>query len=99
MKKNYTFESKVLLWPTETAAWHFILLPKEESILWREKYKGLHRGWNSLKVNISLGKTKWNTSIFFDTKSTCYILPLKAQVRKAEQVYEGDLVTYKLMLV
>ena len=99
MRKNYTFEAKVWLWPGETGSWHFISLPKEESALWREKHKGIHRGWNSLKVTVTLGKTSWDTSIFFDTKSSRYLLPIKKKVRKAEDVLEGDLVKIRLVLI
>ena len=90
---------RVWLWPGEQGAWHFVSLPKKESETWREKHKGLHRGWNSLKVKVSIGKTVWTTSIFFSTKGSQYILPLKAAIRKAEDIYEGDMVKVRLELI
>ena len=99
MKKSHTFNLQVWLWPGEQGAWHFMSLPKKESALWREKHKGHHRGWNSLKVKASIGKTVWTTSIFFNTKGSQYILPLKAAIRKAEDIYEGDVVKVKLELI
>ncbi len=99
MKKSHAFALKVWLWPGDQAAWHFVSLPKAESATWREKHKGLHRGWNSIKVKAKIGKTTWETSVFFDTKSKQYLLPLKAAVRKVEGIYEGDLVKIKIDLI
>ena len=38
-------------------------------------------------------------SIFPDSKSGTYILPLKAKVRKKENIYEGDTVTFSCDIV
>lgn len=99
MKKNFQFESAVWLYPGESSAWHFVSLPKDLSAELREKYKVLHRGWNSLKVQVGIGKTKWDTSIFYDTKSERYILPVKAVVRRKEQIFNGDKVKVTLKLI
>jgi len=40
-------------------------------------------------VSVTLGKTVWETSIFFDRKAGTYVLPLKAAVRKKERVIKG----------
>ncbi|OGG85747.1 hypothetical protein A2392_03080 [Candidatus Kaiserbacteria bacterium RIFOXYB1_FULL_46_14] len=97
--KNFSFKSKVWLWPGEFANWHFTSIPKEESVKLREKYKGLQRGWNSLKVQAKIGRTVWETSIFFDAKSGQYMLPLKATVRKAEGIFQGDGIQVKLKII
>jgi len=97
--KNLSFKAKVWLWPGESASWHFTSVPKEESVKLREKYKGLHRGWNSIKVQAKVGKTVWETSIFFDSKSAQYMLPLKASVRKAEGIFHGDPIQVKLKIL
>jgi hypothetical protein len=99
MKKNFQFESTIWLYPGESGAWHFISLPKDLSAKLREKYKGLHRGWNSLKAGVGIGKTKWETSIFYDTKSERYILPVKAIVRRKEHIFDGDKVKVVLKLI
>lgn len=99
MTKSFSFQAVARLWPGETAAWHFVLVPKDISKTLREKYKGRHRGWNSIKVRLNLGETKWDTSIFFDTKSGQYLLPLKAQVRKREGIFDGDEVGIKMSIV
>ncbi len=87
---SYKFESKVWLYPGEQGAWHFVSVPKELSEKLSKKYQGLHRGWRSLPVLTRIGKTKWCTSIFFDRRNNCYILPIKASIRKKEGIYEDD---------
>ena len=37
-----------------------------------------------LKAIAQIGKTKWATAIWFDTKLDTYILPIRAEVRRKE---------------
>ncbi len=93
MKKKssrYTVTGTIWLYPGESASWHFFTIPKKESSEIRELFKGFSKGWGSLPVEVTIGKTIWKTSIFPDSKSGTYFLPIKAQVRKKEEVYEGD---------
>ncbi len=98
--KAYKVSGKVWLYPGESANWHFFTIPKKESSELKELYKGLTKGWGSLPVSVTMGKTTWVTSIFPDSKSGTFILPIKAMVRKKEQVYEGDActITFKVAL-
>lgn len=91
--KTYTATGNVWLYPGESANWHFFTIPKKESIELKEVYKGLTKGWGSLPVQVTIGKTTWTTSIFPDSKSGTFILPIKALIRKKEEVYEGDACT------
>lgn len=52
------------------------------------------RGWGSLPVVVTLGKTSWKTSIFPDKREGAYLLPLKADVRKKEGIFKGDIITF-----
>jgi hypothetical protein len=92
MKKKFLFNARVWVWPTENAAWHLVNLPKKPSQFLHSTWKGKHRGWNSLKIEATIGKTVWKTSIFYDTRSETYLLPLKAAVRRTEGLSEGDAV-------
>lgn len=78
------------------AAWRFLVLPKKEA----GEIKGARgkkaRGWGSLPVRVTVGKTVWDTSIFPDKKSGTYVLPLKASVRKAEDIEDRDTVSYTI---
>jgi Domain of unknown function (DUF1905) len=94
--KTYKVSGKVWLYPGESANWHFFTIPKKESSELKDAYKGLTKGWGSLPVEVTIGKTTWKTSIFPDSKSGTFILPIKAMVRKREEVYEGDACTVLL---
>ena len=78
------------------AAWYFVTLPK--SIAREIDFEhGHHKaGFGSLRVSVVIGKTKWQTSIFTDTKSNSYMLPLKSAIRKAESIDFGDSVQINL---
>jgi hypothetical protein len=94
--KKYQISGKIWLYPGESANWHFFTIPKKESGEIKTAYTGLTRGWGSLPVSVTIGKTNWETSIFPDSKSGTYILPLKAVVRKKEHLYEGDTCTVSI---
>jgi hypothetical protein len=47
-----------------------------------------------IPVHVRIGKTEWETSLF--PKDGRYIVPIKASVRKAENLEKGDKVTVRL---
>jgi len=96
--KSYTIKGKIWLYPGESANWHFFTIPKKESSEIKENFLGLTKGWGSLPVEVTVGKTTWTTSIFPDSKSGTYILPLKTQIRKKETLYEGDACTVQFII-
>jgi hypothetical protein len=51
-------------------------------------------GWGVIPVHVQIGKTEFTTSLF--PKDGRYIVPIKASVRKAENLEEGDKVTIRL---
>ena len=83
------FNAKLWVWPGEKAAWRFVTVPKAESERVKKKIK-IKRGFGSVRVNAKIGKTSWNTSIFPDSKSATYLLPVKASVRRAEGIEDGE---------
>ena len=78
------------------AGWHFLMVSKKESDEIKKHFGTKKRGWGSLPVAVTLGKTNWKTSIFPDKKSGTYLLPLKADIRRKEEVAQGDTVTFTL---
>ncbi len=89
---SFSFSAKCWLWQAEKAAWHFVSLPKEKSEeikFFNENMSSKKRGWGAVKVLASVGETAWSTSIF-PQKEGVYILPIKAGVRKAENIVEGS---------
>jgi hypothetical protein len=59
------------------------------------KLEGMARGFGSLRVTARIGETSWQTSVF-PTRETGWMLPVKAAVRKAEGIVEGDEVVLTL---
>jgi len=86
---KYEFASKVWKY-TGPAGWHFISLPKRLAKEIRENLKWQEEGWGRLKAIAKIGKSEWETAIWFDTKMKTYLLPLKAQIRSKEKIAEGD---------
>jgi hypothetical protein len=99
MKYKIIFKTKVWLYPGVKVAWHFVSVPKEFSAEIKTKFGKSTRGWGSLPVEVSIGKTIWNTSIFPDKKSASYILPLKAKVRRGEKIFNGDTISVSITLI
>lgn len=96
---SFNFQGECWLWAGEKAAWHFIRLPQEKSAEIKFFNENLHekkRGWGAVRVEVTIGKTTWQTSIFPDAKSGSYLLPTKSSVRKAEGFAAGDLVEVQL---
>jgi len=93
--KKYKVVSTVWLYPG-MAGWHFVSIDKKQSEEIKKKFGSMKRGWGSLPVVVTLGKTVWKTSIFPDTKAGSYLLPLKAEVRKKESVYADESVSFSI---
>ncbi len=95
-----TATGPVWLWkskdPSVTAAWHFITITGEAAAALRIKSKARKGGFGSVKVVAQIGNTEWSTSVFPAKELDGFMLPLKASVRKAEKLQEGDEVTVSL---
>lgn len=96
-RDTYTFNSKILVYPG-MGGWRFLVLPKKEAKEIKETFGTSAKGWGSLPVTVTVGKTVWNTSIFPDKKSATYLLPLKMKVRKVEGIADDESVTFLLEL-
>jgi hypothetical protein len=92
---RYNMKARVWLYPG-VAAWHFVTLPQKQSQEIKEIFGGMSRGWGSLPVVVTIGSTRWKTSIFPDKKADAYLLPLKASVRKEEKITEGDAIRFSV---
>lgn len=95
MAKVYACKGKVWLWPGESAAWHFVHIDKKTSDDIK-KTMPPRRGFGSVRVKVTLGKTTWDTSIFPDRRSGTYLLPLKARIRTVEGVEAEDAISFTL---
>ena len=76
------------------APWFYVTVPAEESRALHEISEFVTYGWGVIPVHVRVGQTEWETSLF--PKDGLYLVPLKASVRKAEHLDEGDTVTIRL---
>jgi hypothetical protein len=95
--KKYAMSSKVIVYPG-MGGWRFLLLPKKQGQEIKKNFGANAKGWGSLPVSVTVGKTMWQTSIFPDKQSGSYLLPLKAKVRQAEGISDKATVKFQLVL-
>lgn len=95
--KKYKFKGRV--WKFKgPAAWHFVTLSKILSRKIRQNHGVSEEGWGRLKATSQIGRTRWQTAIWFDTKIGSYILPIKRSVRQTEDIRDRSLVAITLCL-
>ncbi len=90
---DINFSNKIWFW-RGPAPWYFVTVPKEQSQDLKALSGFVTYGWGVIPVDVQIGKTLWKTSLF--PKDDLYIVPIKASVRKAEKLEEGDEVTIRL---
>jgi hypothetical protein len=69
--------------------WYFVSLPDPLSAEIRDAFKSEEEGWGRLKAIAKIGSSEWKTAIWFDGKQNRYLLPLKAEIRRKENITEG----------
>ncbi|MFN8149297.1 MAG: DUF1905 domain-containing protein [Candidatus Nanopelagicales bacterium] len=70
------------------AAWYFLTLPVDLSEEIRARTERV--GFGSVRVDVRIGATSWSTSVFPDKESGSFVLPVKAAVRRAEDLDDGS---------
>lgn len=91
--KVFKLETKVWLWPGQDG-WHFATIGEDisEKIL-KAKGKGM------IPIIATLNKTVWNTSLFPHKLSKGYIICLKKDIRKKENIFAGDKIKIKIEII
>jgi len=83
---------RATLWehtPDEPGSWHFLTLPPDVA----EDVRlgaGPPAGFGSVRVVVTIGSSTWRTSLFPDATSGSFVLPVKKQVRQANDLGAGD---------
>jgi hypothetical protein len=97
-----SFEAPCWLFSGGKAAWYFVTLPEQKAaeIAYLSKLLngGKRVGWGSVRVTVQIGKTSWETSIFPANQLSSYLLPIKASVRKAENIGKDSIVQVTLSM-
>ncbi|MCW4384713.1 DUF1905 domain-containing protein [Salinibacterium sp. SYSU T00001] len=95
---RFEFESELWRWQARSdTVWVFASVPEEVSDEIQQVVAGMEGGFGSVRVDVTIGATRWRTSIF--PSDQAYVLPIKKAVRAAEGVDLGDVVTVAIELV
>lgn len=84
-------------WIGEKATWYFLSVPKDNGDQIK-MFQPRRAGFGSVKVQVTIGSTTWQTSVFPSKKSDSFILPVKAAVRKAEKLSLEDEIEVRLLV-
>ena len=76
------------------APWYFVTVPGRQCHDLKAISGAVTYGWGMIPAQVRIGSTRWETSLF--PKDGRYVVPIKASVRKAERLEEGDMVTIEL---
>lgn len=99
MDERLTCTARLWRWTGGSGgSWHFLTIAGEPAealaaTALMRRLEGLGRGFGSLRVRAAIGDTRWETSVFpqrSDAGAAGWILPVKAAVRRAEGLAEGD---------
>jgi hypothetical protein len=78
------------------APWYFVTVPDEQSGDLKAILGIVTYGWGMIPATVVIGKTEWATYLW--PKDGRYIVPIKASVRAAEGLKEGDKITVQLIV-
>ena len=90
-----TFSGKLFQW-RGPAPFFFITISDEESGKIKAISHMVTYGWGVIPVTVRIGETEYKTSLF--PKDGKYLVPVKADIRKAEAIEEGDDVGIKVTI-
>lgn len=103
--EDFTVTTPLWRWQPAAApaAWFFLTIAGEAAdgirlAAMSGQWLDGRRGFGSARVRAAIGDTQWSTSVFPHRESGGWLLPVKAAVRKAEGLAEGDEVAVTVSL-
>ena len=72
----------------ESAALYFVSVPDEKCAPIQDVANEVTYGWGMIPATVTVGDTTWPTALW--PKNGTYVVPLKAWVRKAEGIEDGE---------
>ncbi len=84
---NLEFSGRIFFWKGPSP-WFFVTVPEQQSRDLKAVSSLVTYGWGVIPVHVQIGRTVYTTSLF--PKDGLYLVPVKASVRKAEDLSEGD---------
>jgi hypothetical protein len=95
---TYSFESECWEWHAR-ASWYFVSLPVGVADDIDDRFGHRAAGFGSIRVEVTVGDSTWQTSVFPDAGRGTLVLPLKKDVRRREGIGVGDSVKVALSVV
>lgn len=92
---EHVFTAELWLWDARRQdTWTFVTVPPGVTAALEDEVdaSGPRAGFGSVKVEARIGGTTWRTSVFPDSASRCFVLPVKRAVREAAGIEAGDAV-------
>ncbi len=87
------FEGPIWYWKGP-APHYFVTVPQNGSDELKALQRSVTYGWGMIPVTVRIKGTEWTTALW--PKDGKFIVPIKAVVRRAETLEEGDSVTVRL---
>jgi hypothetical protein len=79
------------------APFYFVTVPESQSLDLKAISGMVTYGWGVIPVMVRIGDTEWKTSLI--PKNGGYLVPIRADVRNAENLDAGDEVALRLEVV
>ena len=97
--KNLKHKLKEMVWIYKgDSPWHFVTITKDYADEIKKDYIWPRKGFGSIPINVTIGKTTWKTSIFPD-KEGSYLVPLKKEIRLKENIKVGDTIIFFIEVI
>jgi hypothetical protein len=90
------FTGKIIFW-RGPAPFYFVSVPDEQSQVIKSISKIVTYGWGVIPTNVTIGKTLFYTALF--PKNGHYLVPIKKDVRDAENLDIGDEISLQLVFL
>lgn len=95
MSMTLAFDGPIWFWKGP-APFFFVTVPEAESQQLKAISGLVTYGWGVLPAQVRIGTTTWTMSLI--PKADAYLVPIRASIRAAEQLAEGDTVRIELVL-
>ena len=87
------FKGVIFYW-RGPAPFLFVAVPEDQSREIKAISASVTYGWGVIPVHVQIGKTEWKTSLF--PKDGRYLVPIRKNVQKSENLEVDDNVTIRL---
>ncbi|MCC6817128.1 MAG: DUF1905 domain-containing protein [Saprospiraceae bacterium] len=97
MKIQFSFSAKVWQYSGK-GRWYFVTLPTNLSATIRKEFKSEEKGWGRLTCTVTIESSEWKSSIWYDSKKSAYLLPIRSEIRLKENIQIDQLLKVKILI-